>query len=166
MQPKTHNWKTFFKGFTTGVCAFGVMLVGIAASPTDTVVRGYLRALVDSTAAPPPLCQAMTGQFSTVIAATNNALTILQTTNVAASGRIDTVDLTATNSVKSSVGTFGTLSNSIFNSFSANILTGTFSLLLPASAVRTTNTFTVGTNVITIIKDALGIEVSFTVTAL
>ncbi len=166
MQPKNHNWKTFFAGVTTGVCAFAVMLIGIAASPTDSTVRDYLRRLVDSTATPPPLCQATTGQFSTVIAATNNALTILVTTNVAASGRVDTMDLTSTNSVKSAVGTFNVFSNGIFSSASGTIQTGTVGSLLPVSPVRTTNTFIVGTNIITIIMDALKIIQSFTVTPL
>lgn len=164
------------KGFGAGVGVCLTLLIGIAASPTDSSVRGYLRGLVDSTASPPPLCQATNGTFTTITAATNNALTILVTTNVAASGRVDTMDLASTNSVKSAVGTFATISNTTINvtgvatvgsiagATTVAAATGAFATLLPSSALQTTNQFTnsIGGS-LTIIVDALGRIVSITV---
>ncbi|MCX6908052.1 MAG: hypothetical protein NTY01_08420 [Verrucomicrobia bacterium] len=107
--------KDLLKGFVAGVGTCLTLIIGIAASPTDSTVRGYLRGLVDSTASPPPLCQATNLVCNTLTAMTNNALSVISTTNVVASGRIDTMALTATNNIVSAVGTIATISNTTLN---------------------------------------------------
>ena len=74
------------------------------------------------------------------------------------------MNLVSTNSVKSAVGTFNTISNSIFSSSSSTIQTGTFAELLPINPARTTNIFTNGVgNTMTVIVDAIGRIVSWTI---
>jgi len=62
--------KRSFKSLIAVSASVAALILVIAASPTDSSVRGWLRGLVDTTASPPPTCQATNGVFSTLAAST------------------------------------------------------------------------------------------------
>jgi hypothetical protein len=120
------NLKDNLKGFAAGVGVCLTLLIGIAASPTDSTVRGYLRGLVDSTASPPPLAQATNATFRTA-----------SVTNAFSAG-----SLTATGAVSGLSGAFPAVnaaSGTVTNALSVGAMSATGAVSGLSGAFPTVN---------------------------
>lgn len=141
------------------------VMVLVAASPTDSTVRQYIRAAVDSTASPPPLLQAtnatmtnltvtgtITANIANWTATTNcafNSVTVgNQLTSLIASNATEYVVTLNVNTVSNrlatiSVATLGVTTTSTENvtTLNAAALSNTYGAISGATIGRTTGTY-------------------------